>query len=102
MNREPIYLNADVIAILNTLVKAQNEGKCEIFFELYGHVEKLSIKVHAPRWSARHDPSFKEEISLTRTEDISNTIKSIKEAKDRITSYLDSLPVPQVFLTSNT
>lgn len=100
MNREPIYLNADVTAVLNALVKAQNEGKCTVFFEMMGHVQQLYVQIYAPNWIKDKSPDFKHELYITRTDDIEFTIRKIKEFKDRVIDYLDSLPASNAFLTS--
>lgn len=83
-NRKNLGDAVEIVDILDALFRFQNAGKGTIFCGFFGHVSKLSVRVHAPVWVSGRAPAFDKAVYLDEGPEY------IRLFKDELFKFLNS------------
>jgi hypothetical protein len=85
---DKMVASQELFDILRMLIKVQNEGKCTVFFDLAGHCELLSVRIHVPQWEADAEPLFSKTAYIQKNDEGRGSVFNLR--KD-VSDFINSL-----------
>ena len=84
----PMILYPAIHKVIKKLFKIQEERKATIFFEIYGHVQQISVRIYKGEWEPDKDPSFSDNLYIDSS--LEDNIKYVEDFVNSIDNYINN------------
>lgn len=87
-HKEKLLRNDTLWSLIQVLIGAQNDGICTVSFDLSGHCELFTVRIHAPEWTRDSGPTFSDEAYINATV---NSDENLENLKLSVIEYINSI-----------